>query len=141
MTDSGIVSDRIDTNSTGKSPGLTLRKDGGVVISAGNLRCAVVSAVCTSSAAPSILRSRTNWMVIEVLPDDDDEVIDEMPAMVESWRSIGEATVAAMVSGEAPGCVAVLRMGGKSTACSAATASSRYPKTPSTMTEAIISVV
>ncbi len=26
-----------------------------------------------------------------------------MPAMVESWRSIGEATEAAMVSGEAPG--------------------------------------
>ena len=102
-----------------------MRKNGGVVISTGSLRCAVVSAVCTSSEAPSILRPRSNWTVIAVLPADDDEVIDEMPAMVESCRSIGEATEAAMVSGLAPGKVATMRMVGKSTAGSAATASSR----------------
>ena len=46
-----------------------------------------------------MLRPRSNWMVICVAPSEDDEVIDEMPEMVESCRSIGEATEAAMVSG------------------------------------------
>ena len=41
-------------------------------------------------------------------PSPDEEVIDEMPAMVESCRSIGEATDAAMVSGEAPGNLALI---------------------------------
>ena len=59
------------------------------------------------------------------LPSDDDEVIEEMPAMVESWRSIGDATEAAMVSGLAPGKLAEIRMVGKSTAGSAATGNSR----------------
>ena len=55
-------------NRIGKSPGLTLRNDGGVVISTGSRRCATVSAVCTSSAAPSMSRLRSNWMVICVVP-------------------------------------------------------------------------
>jgi len=36
----------------------------------GSLRAATVSAVCTSSAAPSILRLRSNWIVIEVMPSE-----------------------------------------------------------------------
>ena len=48
-----------------------------------------------------------------------------MPAMVESWRSIGAATDAAIVSGLAPGSVAVIEMVGKSTAGRADTASRR----------------
>ncbi len=111
--------------STGKSPGLTLRKNGGVVISTGNRRCAVASAVCTSSEAPSMLRPRSNWTVICVVPSDDDDVIDEMPEIVDSCRSIGEATEAAIVSGLAPGSVAVIWMVGKSTAGSAATGNRR----------------
>ena len=59
------------------------------------------------------------------MPSDDDDVIDEMPEIVESWRSIGDATEAAIVSGLAPGSVAVIWMVGKSTAGSAATGSSR----------------
>ena len=55
-------------------------------------------------------------MVIWVWPSEDVEVIDEMPAMVENCRSIGAATEAAMVSGLAPGSVAVIWMVGKSTA-------------------------
>ena len=35
-----------------------------------------------------MLRLRSNWMVIGVVPCDDDDDIDEMPAMVESCRSI-----------------------------------------------------
>ena len=47
------------------------------------------------------------------MPSDDDDVIALMPAMVENCRSIGEATEAAMVSGLAPGSVAVISMVGK----------------------------
>ncbi len=112
-------------NSTGKSPGLTLRKNGGVVISAGRRRAATVSAVCTSSAAPSMLRLRSNCTVMVVMPSADVEVSALMPAMVDSCRSIGEATEAAMVSGLAPGKVAVMAMVGKSTAGRAETERSR----------------
>src|SRR3954470_23545128 len=111
-------------NRTGKSPGLTFRNDGGVVISTGNRRCATASAVCTSRAAPSMSRLRSNWMVIWVWPRLDVEVIDEMPAMVENCRSIGPATEAAMVSGLAPGRVAVIWIVGKLTAGNAGTESS-----------------
>src|SRR3954452_10542863 len=97
--DIGSVGELRLMNRTGESPGLTLRKNGGVVISTGSRRCATASAVCTSSEAPSILRLRSNWIVICVEPSDDEEVIDEMPEMVESWRSIGDATDAAIVSG------------------------------------------
>ena len=55
-----------------------------------------------------MLRPRSNCTVICVEPSEDDELMVEMPAMVESWRSIGEATEAAMVSGEAPGSCAVI---------------------------------
>ena len=112
-------------NSTGKSPGFTLRKNGGVVISTGRRRAATVSAVCTSSAAPSMLRLRSNCTVMVVMPSAEVEVSALMPAMVESCRSIGEATEAAIVSGLAPGSVAVIAMVGKSTAGSAETESSR----------------
>src|SRR5499425_2762066 len=91
-TESGKVGDRKLRYMTGNSAGFTLRKLGGMVISTGSLRAATVSAVCTSSAAPSMLRLRSNWIVIEVMPSEDDEVSELMPAMVESWRSIGAAT-------------------------------------------------
>src|SRR5512144_1977254 len=111
--ESGSVSELNEMNSTANSDGLTLRKLGGIVISTGRRRCAMVSAVCTSSAAASILRLRSNWMTIEVVPCDEVEDIDEMPAMVDSCRSIGPATEAAMVSALAPGRVAVTAMVGK----------------------------
>ena len=64
-------------------------------------------------------------MVICVWPSVDCDVIEVMPAIVDNCRSIGPATDAAMVSALAPGSVAVTGMVGKSTAGSAATASSR----------------
>src|SRR5262245_29531192 len=135
-TDKGKVGETRLIYMIGKSPGFTLRKLGGVVISTGSLRAATVSAVCTSSAAPSMLRLRSNWIVIEVMPSEDEEVSEVMPgedeevsevmpAMVDSWRSIGAATDAAMVSALAPGNCPWMLMVGKSTAGSAATASSR----------------
>ena len=47
-------------------------------------------------------------MMMVVVPSAEVDVIDVMPAIVESWRSIGPATEAAMVSGLAPGKVAVI---------------------------------
>ena len=110
---------------TAKSPGLTLRKLGGVVISIGSRRAATVSAVCTSSAALSMFRLRSNWTMIWVRPSDDVDVSEVTPEIVDSCRSIGEATDAAMVSALAPGSCAVIWMVGKSTAGSAATPSNR----------------
>ncbi len=66
--DSGSVVDPSETNRTGKSAGLTFRKLGGMVISIGSRRCAMVNAVCTSSAAPSMFRLRSNWIVMTVRP-------------------------------------------------------------------------
>src|SRR5215471_9510285 len=128
--DSGRVDEPSETNSTGKSAGFTLRKLGGIVISIGNLRCAIVSAVCTSSAAASMLRLRSNWIVMAVVPCDELDVIEEMPAMVDSWRSIMPATEAAIVSALAPGRVAVTAMVGKSTLGNADTGRRRNPNTP-----------
>ena len=65
-----------------------------------------------SCAAASILRSRVNCTVIEVLPRVLVEFIDWMPAMVENSRSSGVATVVAMVSGLAPGSAAATWMVG-----------------------------
>src|SRR6202165_313068 len=139
--DSGSVSELSEMNRTAKSDGLTFRKLGGIVISIGSRRWAMVSAVCTSSAAASMLRLSSNWMTIAVVPCDDVDDIDEMPAMVESWRSIGPATDAAMVSALAPGKVAVTAMVGKSTLGSAETGSRRKPNTPNAMIDAVSNVV
>ena len=102
-----------------------MRKLGGVVISTGSLRAATVNAVCTSSAAPSMLRLRSNCTVIDDWPSEEVEVMALTPEIVANCRSIGEATEAAMVSALAPGSVAVMLIVGKSTEGSAATGSSR----------------
>src|ERR1700712_2810508 len=80
-------------------------------------------------------------MVIAVVPCDELEDIDEMPAMVDSCRSMMPATDAAMVSALAPGNVAVTAMVGKSTFGSADTGNSRKPNTPKAIIDAVISVV
>src|SRR3954465_2771731 len=113
--DNGSVAEPSEMNSTGKSAGFTFRKLGGIVISIGSRGCGRGNAVCTSSAAASMLRLRSNWMVMTLVPCDELDDIDEMPAMVESWRSMMPATEAAMVSALAPGKVAVTLMVGKST--------------------------
>src|SRR6202040_3758592 len=139
--DSGRVGEIRLMYMIGNSAGFTLGKLGGMVISMGSLRAATVSAVCTSSAAPSMLRVNSNCTVIDDWPSEDVDTIEVMPAMVASWRSIGAATEAAMVSALAPGRVAVMLMVGKSTAGRAATGSSRKAKIPNTMNDAVISVV
>ena len=102
-----------------------MRKLGGLGKSAGRRRAAELIAACTSSAAPSMLRSRSNCKVMEVLPTVEVEVIAVMPEIVENWRSSGAATEAAMVSGLAPGNCACTLMVGKSTRGKAATGNCR----------------
>src|SRR5882724_7151289 len=126
MSDRRTCEDFSAMNMIGKSAGLTLRKLGGVGSSAGRRRIAEEIADCTSSAAPSIERLRSNCRTIEVFPSDDVEVIVVTPAMVANCRSRIEATEAAIVSGLAPGSWAVTWMVGKSTRGTAATGSCLY---------------
>src|ERR1035438_7872774 len=72
-------------------------------------------AACTSRAAASILRSRSNWRVMLVDPKELEEVISVTPAMRPNCRSRGVATDEAMVSGLAPGRFADTWMVGNST--------------------------
>ncbi len=77
------------------------------------------------------IEAAKNWRfgriqsVVQERPSDDVEVSDVMPEMVDSCRSIGAATDAAMVSALAPGSCAWIWMVGKSTDGSAATPRSR----------------
>ncbi len=121
MSESRTCEDFSARNRIGKSAGLTLRKLGGVGSSIGRRRMAAEICDCTSSAAPSMLRLRSNCRTIEVLPSEEVEVIAVTPAMLENCRSRIDATEAAMVSGLAPGSCAWTWMVGKSTRGTAAT--------------------
>ena len=99
----------------GAAAGLTLRIAGSVGRSPGRSVSAALSAACTSRAAPSMLRPRSNWMVMLALPSELVEVISVTPAISPSRRSSGAATVEAMVAGSAPGRLADTRMVGNST--------------------------
>src|SRR5258708_4273495 len=72
-------------------------------------------AACTSRAAPSMLRLRSNWRTMLVEPSCLVEVIWFMPAMRPNCRSSGVATADAIVSGLAPGKPADTEMTGNST--------------------------
>src|ERR1700761_7296406 len=74
-----------------------------------------IRAACKSSAAPSGLRLRLNWMVMLVWPSEFVDVIESMPAMVENCFSSGVATDDAIAAGLAPESDALTRMVGKST--------------------------
>ncbi len=69
----------------------------------GSRASAALSEACTSRAAPSMSRFRSNCSVMRVFPSELEEVISVTPAMRPSARSSGVATVAAMFSGLAPG--------------------------------------
>ena len=99
----------------GVAAGLDLRNVGDDGRSAGRSVSAALIAACTSRAAPSILRARSNWIVTRVEPSELREVSSVTPAISPSRRSSGAATVAAIVSGSAPGRLAVTLMVGKST--------------------------
>jgi len=94
-------------------------------MSGGSSGAVWVNAACTSCAAASMLRLRSNCRVTCVVPKEFAEFIEAIPAMVENWRSSGVATAEAMVSGLAPGKVAVTSKVGKSTFGRSLTGSSR----------------
>ncbi len=110
----------------GASAGFTLRNVGGVVIVGGSCFSAAEIADCTSSAAASMLRSSVNCSVIWVWPMPLTEVIESSDGIVENCFSSGVATADAIVSGEAPGNVALTWIVGKSTFGRSDTGSSRY---------------
>ncbi len=87
----------------------------------GNWPDAALIAAWMSEAAASMLRSRSNCTVICELPCTLLEVICATPEIAANWRSSGCATVLAMVSGLAPGSLALTLMVGKSTRGSGAT--------------------
>src|SRR5215471_3853997 len=91
----------------GLSEGFDLRRLGGVGMPGGNCGRAAEIAVCTSCAAASMLRLKLNCKVIEVEPCELVELIESIPAMPENCLSRGVATEAAMVSGFAPGRLAL----------------------------------
>src|SRR5271170_4921429 len=103
-------------NKNGMSAGFAFFQVGGVGMEVGRNGRAAIIAACTSIAAPSIERVRSNCMVTFVEPIALVEFIESNPAMVLNCRSSGVATAEAMVSALAPGRVAVTVMVGKSTA-------------------------
>ena len=81
--------------------------DGGDVRVAGRSGIAAEIAVCTSTAAPSMSRFRSNVSEMLLVPVPLDEVISSTPAIVVNWRSSGLATDAAIVTGSPPGRLAL----------------------------------
>src|SRR5271157_6513857 len=115
---------------TGMSAGLTFWYVGGTGIFFGRRGPAFAIIACTSCAAPSMLLLRLNWIVICVFPNALTEFMESTPAMVENWRSRGVATAEAIVSGLAPGRLAVTSIVGKSTFGKSLTGRRRYPMYP-----------
>src|SRR5437660_11984853 len=87
----------------GSSAGLVLRNDGADGIVDGRSGMTSAIAVCTSTAALSMSRPRSNCSVMLLLPVPLDEVIQSRPAIVVNWRSSGLATDDAIVVGSPPG--------------------------------------
>src|SRR5579863_525711 len=115
------LSEVMETIRIGASAGFTFRYQGLPGRYEGSwLRAALIEA-CTSRAAASILRLRSNCSVMPVEPNWLDEVIWFTPEMRPNCRSSGVATADAMVCGSAPGNPAPTPMTGKSTRGSEAT--------------------
>src|SRR6202161_2295394 len=98
-------------------------------------------AACTSLAAASMLRLRSNCSVMLDAPSVLDEVISLTAAMWPSCRSRGVATDEAIISGLAPGNAAETEMVGKSTCGSGETGRSRDATAPASQIATPRSVV
>src|SRR5579863_6883482 len=116
-----MVSDVSPIIRIGVSEGLIFRQLGFCGRLLGNCPRAALIAACTSRADASILRLRSNCIVMEQLPSELDEVISFSPAMRPNCRSSGVATDDAIVSGLAPGNTAVTIRVGNSTSGRGAT--------------------
>src|SRR6188768_2514846 len=107
----------------------------------GNCARAAFSAACTSRAAPSMSRLRSNCNVTLVEPCELDEVISVTPAMRPSWRSSGVATDVDIVSGLPPGNEADTEIVGMSTCGSGDTGNRVNATMPASATPIVSSVV
>ena len=135
------VGDDRPTIISGASAGLSLRYRGLDGIPDGSEARAALSAACTSRAQSSMLRAKSNCKVTRVLFCELREVISVTPAMRPRARSSGVATVAAMVSGLAPGKDAVTAMVGKSTCGKGAMGSCGNAAAPATSSASVSSKV
>src|SRR5262249_44623909 len=135
------VSEVSDRMRIGVSAGLTFRYVGLFGRFAGRYPRAALIAACTSRAAASILRLRSNWSVMVVLPRLLEEVISETAAMWPSWRSSGVAIEDATVAGLAPGRDAPTEIVGKSTCGSGATGSKKKAVAPASAMATVRRVV
>ena len=109
----------------GASAGLTFRYVGLLISPDGSWLRAALMAACTSRAAASMLRFRSNWRITVVAPSRLLEVISVTPAIRPNCRSSGVATDEAIVSGLAPGRSAWTWITGNSTCGSEATGRNR----------------
>jgi hypothetical protein len=114
----------------GDCDGLTLRKLGLPGMPAGSSLRAALIAAWTSRAASSMLRPISNSRRMLVRPCRLSDPMAVTPLMLPSARSSGVATVAAMLSGLAPGSEALTTMFGNSTCGSDATGSARHAMRP-----------
>ena len=108
---------------------------------AGKSARAALMAACTSRAALSILRFRSNCSVTRVCPVLLFDVISLTPEMVPSVRSSGVATVRAMSDGLAPGMLALTLMTGKSTVGKRAMGSMKNAPMPASAMPSVSSTV
>src|SRR5689334_10339074 len=125
----------------GASAGFALRYVGLLRRVAGRYPRAALMAACTSRAAASILRLRSNCRVIPVCPSVQVEVISVTAAIRPNCRSRGVATEDAIISGLAPGSEAETEMVGKSTCGSGETGKSRNATAPASATPVVSRVV
>ena len=112
---SGKLSDVIERVRIGVSAGLTLLYLGGFGRFAGTNPLATLIAACTSCAATSIGRSRTNWSVIVEVPNELVEFIEDNPLIWPNCRSSGVVIDETITSALAPGYCVVTWIVGKST--------------------------
>src|ERR1700730_3767483 len=98
-------------------------------------------AACTSRAAASISRFRSNCSVTLLDPRLLEEVISVTEAILPNCRSSGVATEEAIVAGLAPGKDALTEIVGKSTCGKGDTGSSRYAAAPAKVMATTNSVV
>ena len=98
-------------------------------------------AACTSRAAPSMLRLRSNCRVTRAEPVPLCDVISLTPASLPRRRSSGVATLVAMVSGLPPGRLALTEIVGKSTCGRGETGSTKNAPMPASATPTVSSTV
>ncbi len=126
---------------TGAADGFTFRYVGFERSVAGRSTRAALIAACTSRAAPSMLRPRSNCSEIRVAPIELVDVISLTLGIVPRRRSSGVATLLAIVAGLAPGMLALTEITGRSIAGNDATGSTKNAAIPASATPAVSNAV